>query len=58
MKVLLLGATGIQTAIKTELLKRGIKVVGVPRSGSEISCDVSDENKLHASFFVVTMMQS
>ena len=27
-------------------LKASIKVIGVSRSGSEISCDVSDENKI------------
>ena len=47
MKVLLLGATGLAgTAIKRELLKRSVKVIGVSRSGSEISCDVGDENKI------------
>tara|TARA_B100001057_G_scaffold426400_1_gene450451 strand:- start:1208 stop:2086 length:879 start_codon:yes stop_codon:yes gene_type:complete len=51
MKVLLFGATGMAgTAIKTELLKRNINVIGVSRSGSEISCDVSDENKVESIF--------
>ncbi len=47
MKILLLGATGMAgTAIKTELIKRGIEVVGVSRSGSELSCDITDENQI------------
>jgi dTDP-4-dehydrorhamnose reductase len=47
MKVLLFGATGMAgSAIKHELLERGIEVVGVSRSGSELSCDVKDENQI------------
>ena len=47
MKVLLLGATGMAgTAIKHELLKRNIQVTGVSRSGSELSCDITQEGQI------------
>lgn len=47
MKVLLFGATGMAgSSIKHELLERSIEVVGVSRSGSDLSCDIKDENQI------------
>lgn len=47
MKILLFGATGLAgTALKHELLKRGIRATGVSRSGSELSCDLADEDQI------------
>jgi dTDP-4-dehydrorhamnose reductase len=47
MKVLLLGSTGMAgMALKKSLTKRGIKTIGVARSGSDISCDLADENQI------------
>lgn len=34
------------TALKKELLSRDIEVIGVSRSGSDLSCDLTDENQI------------
>ncbi|MDA9914762.1 SDR family oxidoreductase [Alphaproteobacteria bacterium] len=47
MKVLLFGATGMAgSSIKCELLKRNVDVVGASRSGSDLTCDIGDENQI------------
>ena len=47
MKVLLFGATGMAgSSIKRELLKRNVPVVGASRSGSDLTCDIEDENQI------------
>lgn len=47
MKVLLFGATGMAgSSIKHELLEQSVEVVGVARSGSDLACDVKDENQI------------
>ena len=47
MKVLLLGATGMAgSSIKRELLQRCVQVVGASRSGSDLTCDIEDENQI------------
>ena len=47
MRVLLLGATGMAgSAIREELSQRGIETIGVARSGSDLSCDLTDENEI------------
>ena len=38
------------SSIKTELLKRNIRVVGVSRSGSEVLCDLSNEKQITKIF--------
>ena len=51
MKVLLLGATGMAgTSIKHELLKQSVEVVGLSRSGSDLTCDLEDENQISYIF--------
>lgn len=51
MKVLLFGATGMAgSSIKHELLERSIEVVGVSRSGSDLYCDIKDENQIASVF--------
>lgn len=47
MTVLLLGATGLAgTAVKNNLIERGVTLVGVARANSDIKCDLSDETQL------------
>jgi len=47
MKVLLFGATGMAgSSIKRELLNRNVEVVGVSRSGCDLTCDIEDENQI------------
>lgn len=47
MRALLLGATGMAgSAIKKELLRRGVTVIGVARSGSDTSCDLADQTQV------------
>lgn len=47
MTVLLLGATGMAgEAIREELSQRGVATLGVARSGSDISCDLTDEDQV------------
>lgn len=52
MKVLLFGATGMAgSAIRCELLKRNVEVVGASRSGSDLTCDIEDENQIARVIF-------
>lgn len=47
MKALVIGSTGmLGQALMHEIKKRGIKVVGIARSGADISCDIIDEQTL------------
>ena len=47
MKVLLFGATGMAgSAFKHELAKRNVEVVGASRTGSDLTCDIEDENQI------------
>jgi dTDP-4-dehydrorhamnose reductase len=47
MRILLFGATGMAgVALKNELLQRGIEVIGLSRSGSDLYCDITDETQI------------
>ena len=47
MKVLLFGATGMAgSAFRHELVKRNVQVVGASRTGSDLTCDIEDENQI------------
>jgi len=49
MKVLLLGSTGMAgQALNKTLSKRGYEVIGVTRSGADISCDLTDEAQVQS----------
>jgi len=52
MKILLFGATGMAgSAIRNNLLKQGIEVLGVSRSGPDLICDITDENHISNSLY-------
>lgn len=47
MKVLVIGSTGLLgQALISEIKKRSMKVVGIARSGTDITCDVADKKSL------------
>jgi len=47
MKVLVIGSTGmLGQALMCEMKRRGIKVIGIARSGADISCDIVDDRTL------------
>lgn len=47
MKVLVIGSTGmLGQALICEMKKRGIDVIGIARSGADISCDIVDDRTL------------
>jgi len=47
MKVLVIGSTGmLGQALMCEMKKRGIDVIGIARSGADISCDIVDDQTL------------
>jgi dTDP-4-dehydrorhamnose reductase len=47
MKVLLIGSTGmLGQALMYEMIRRGMDVIGIARSGADISCDIVDDRTL------------
>jgi len=47
MKVLVIGSTGmLGQALMLEMKRRGIDVIGIARSGADISCDIVDDRTL------------
>jgi dTDP-4-dehydrorhamnose reductase len=47
MKVLVIGSTGmLGQALMREMKRRGIDVIGIARSGADISCDIVDDQTL------------
>jgi dTDP-4-dehydrorhamnose reductase len=47
MKLLVIGSTGLLgQALISEIKERGMEVVGIARSGADISCDITDKKSL------------
>ena len=47
MKILVIGSTGmLGQALVCEIKRRGIEVIGIARSGADISCDIVDDREL------------